>query len=174
MSVLNRMLAEASGKPLPDGFNSARGRVAIEKVPPFADDDPNSVGFALFILTTLDGNRSAYQTIINTGGLGIIRDTGLVREIQDYYATVDGARHFEVGLEQNRDKLIDSERQVGVSPVQGQTMAQYVAILRANAPLLATAQNYWLYTNRHLKLIGELRADAERLAAHLEANGGIR
>ena len=53
-------------------------------------------------------------------------------------------------------------------------MAQYVAILRANAPLLATAQNYWLYTNRHLKLIGELRADAERLAAHLEANGGMQ
>jgi len=174
MSVLNRLLAEASGQPLPDGFESARGRVAIEKVPPLADNDPNSVGFALFILTTLDGNRSAYQTIISTGGLGIIRDTGLVREIQDYYAAVDGVRHFEVGLEQNRDKLIDSERQVGVSPVQGQTMAQYVAILQANAPLLAKAQNYWVYTNRHLKLVGELRADAERLAAHLEANGGNR
>jgi len=172
MSVLNRMLAEASGKPLPDGFDSARGRVAIEKVPPFADDDPNNVGFSLFILTTLDGNRSAYQTIINTGGLGIIRDTALVREIQDYYAAVDGARHFEVGLEQNRDKLIDAERQLGISPVQGQTLAEFVAVLHANAPLLATAQNYWLYTNRHLKLIGELRAEAERLAKHLEDAGG--
>jgi hypothetical protein len=89
-------------------------------------------------------------------------------------AELNGARHFEVGLEQNRDKLIDSERQLGVSPVRGQTLAQFVAILRANAPLLATAQNYWLYTNRHLKLIDELRADAERLAVHLEANGGIR
>jgi hypothetical protein len=67
------------------------------------------------------------------------------------------------------------DRQLGVSPVQGQTMAEFVAILRANTPLLATAQNYWLYTNRHLKLIGELRADAERLAAHLEnADGGNR
>lgn len=45
----------------------------------------------------------------------------------------------------------------------------------ANARLLATAQNYWLYTNRHLKLIGELCGDAERLAGHLEAgNGGNR
>jgi len=175
MSALNRLLAEATGRPLPDGFDSARGRIEIEKVPPFPDNDPNTVGIALFILTTLDGNRSAYQTIINTGGLGIIRDTGLVREIQDYYAGVDGARHFEVGLEQNRDKLIDAERQLGISPVQGQTMAEFVALLHANAPLLATAQNYWLYTNRHLKLIGELRGEAEALARHLEdASGGNR
>jgi len=168
MSVLNRLLAEASGKPLPDGFASARGRIEIEKVVPFPDNDPNTVGIALFILTTLDGNRSTYQTIISTGALGIIRDTGLVREILDYYAAVDGARHFEVGLEQNRDKLIDAERQIGISPVQGQSLAEFAAILHANEPLLATAQNYWLYTNRHLKLIGELRAEAERLATHLE------
>jgi len=172
MSVLNRLLAEASGKPVPGGFDSARGRIEIEKVPPFPDNDPNTVGIALFILSTLDGNRSTYQTIISTGGLGIIRDTGLVREILDYYAAVDGARHFEVGLEQNRDKLIDAERQLGISPVQGQTLAEFVAVLHANAPLLATAQNYWLYTNRHLKLIGELRAEAERLAKHLEDAGG--
>jgi hypothetical protein len=175
MSVLNRLLAEASGKPVPDGFDSARGRIEVEKVPPFPDSDPNTVGISIFILSTLDGNRSTYQTIISTGGLGIIRDGGLVREILDYYAAVDGARHFEVGLEQNRDKLIDAERQLGISPVQGQTMAEFVAILHANAPLMATAQNYWLYTNRHLKLIGELRADAERLAKHLEdASGGFR
>ncbi len=175
MSVLNRLLAEATGKPVPEGFDSARGRIEIEKVPPFPDNDPNSVGIAVFILSTLDGNRSTYQTIISTGGLGIFRDAGLVREIIDYYAAVDGARHFEVGLEQNRDKLIDAERQLGISPVQGQTLTEYVTLLRANAPLLATAQNYWLYTNRHLKLIGELRADAERLAKHLEdASGGVR
>ncbi len=54
-------------------------------------------------------------------------------------------------------------------------MAEFVALLHANAPLLATAQNYWLYTNRHLKLIGELRGEAEALARHLEdASGGNR
>jgi len=31
MSVLNRLLAEASGQPLPDGFDSARGRIEVEK-----------------------------------------------------------------------------------------------------------------------------------------------
>jgi hypothetical protein len=175
MAVLSRVLVEASGKPLPDGFDSARGRIEIERVPPFADNDPNTVGIALFILSSLDGNRSTYQTIISTGGLGVIRDTGLVREILDYYAAVDGTRHFESDLAQNRDKLIDVERQLGISPVQARTLAEYVAILHASAPLLATAQNYWLYTNRHLKLIGELRANAERLAKHLEdASGGVR
>jgi hypothetical protein len=172
MSVLNRLLAEASGKPMPDGFDSPRGRIEVEKAPPFPDHDPNSVGIALFILSTLDGNRSTYQTIINTGGLGIIRDSRLVREILDYYASVDGVRSFEAGLSENRDKLVEAERELGISPVQGQSLAEFAMILHANAPLLAAAQNYWLYTNRHLKLIGELRVEAERLASHLEGSRG--
>lgn len=172
MSVLDRLLAEATGRPLPDGFDSARGRIEVEKVPPFPDHDPNTVGIALFILSTLDGNRSTYQTIISTGGLGIIRDTALVREILDYYAAVDGVRSFESGLSDDRDKLVDAEQRLGISPVQGQTLAEVVTILRDNPPLLAATQNYWLFTNRHLKLMRELRVEAERLAAHLERAPG--
>src|SRR5690242_21545635 len=37
MALLNQVLPKASGRPLPDGFDSARGRVAIEAVPGYAD-----------------------------------------------------------------------------------------------------------------------------------------
>ena len=115
---MNRVLRDATGRDLPTGFESARGRVAVEQVPAIADNDPNSPGFALFILTTLDGNRSAYDTVINTGGIGAMRDAAMLRKVQGYYAAVDKALHFEVGLEQNRDKLVDAERRVGISPVE--------------------------------------------------------
>lgn len=170
MALLNVLLTKASGRALPDGFDSARGRVAIEAVPAYADAGPNSAGFALFILTPLDGNRSAYDTMINAGGLADIHDVAMLRRIQDYYAAVDKVRHFEVGLEQNRDKLVDAERKVGVSPVNPMAIDEISAAFAASPELLATAQNYWLYTNRHLKLTRALQAQARELASAIDGN----
>ena len=46
---------------------------------------------------------------------------------------------------------------------------QLTAAFASNPELLATAQNYWLYTNRHLKLTRELQAQARRLAETLDS-----
>jgi hypothetical protein len=171
MALLNVVLPKSSGRALPDGFDSARGRIAIEPVPAYADAGQNSPGFALFILTPLDGNRSAYNTLINAGGLASMHDAAMLRRVQDYYAAVDKLRHFEVALEQNRDKLIDSERKVGLSPVNLMTADEISAAFATSPELLATAQNYWLYTNRHLKLMRELQAQARQLADAIEGRG---
>ena len=142
MGLLNVALPKASGRALPDGFDSARGRVAIESVPAYAEAGANSPGFALFILTPLDGNRSAYETMINAGGLADIHDIAMLRRVQDYYSAVDRLRHFEIGLEQNRDKLVDAERKAGLSPVNPMTVDAISAAFAASPELLATAQNY--------------------------------
>ena len=168
MALLNEVLPKASGRALPDGFASARGRVAIEAAPSYAETGSNDPGFALFILTPLEGNRSAYETLINAGAITGMRDLVALRSIQDYYAAVDKERHFEVGLEQNRDKLIDAERALGLSPVRPMSTDELTTALAGNPELLATAQNYWLYTNRHLKLMRELQAQARELAGELD------
>ena len=164
MSVLNRLLLEANGRELPTGFDSARGRIAVQVVPSYSDADPNSPGIALFILSTLDGNRSAYETVVNTGGIAVMRDEKTLRKIQDYYPSVDKALHFEVGLEQNRDKLIDAQRKIGISPMDAMTAHELATVFEANPELRATAENYWLYTNRHLKLMHDLQREAKMLA----------
>lgn len=168
MAVLNRLLWQDPARPMPKGFASARGFIAIEPSPAYAEGDPNPPGIALFILSTLDGNRSAYDTVINTGGIGLIRDGRTLRRIQDYYAAVDKALHFEVGVEQNRDKLVDVERRLGISPADPMTADDLVKALDADAEFRATAENYWLYTNRHLKLMRELRAQAQSLSDSLQ------
>jgi hypothetical protein len=168
MALLNVILPKASGQALPDGFDSARGRVSIEPVPSYAAPASDSLGFTLFILTPLDGNRSAYETMIATGAIADMRDIGTLRRIQDYYAAVDREIHFETGLEQNRDKLVDAERKVGISPVKPLTADQLSSAFAANPELLATAENYWLYTNRHLKLTRALQGQARALADYLE------
>ena len=133
--------------------------------------DPSSTyspGYTLFILTPLDGHRSAYQTMISTGVSADLHNISALRQIHDYYAAVDRETHFEVALEQNRDKFVDAERKVGLSPVKRMTVDQLTAAFAANPELLSTAQNYWLYTNRHLKLTRELQAQARELADFLE------
>ena len=171
MSVLNRLLREANGRELPTGFNSARGRIEVQAVPGYSDTDPNLPGIALFILSTLDGNRSAYETVINTGGIAVMRDDRTLRKIQDYYASVDKALHFEVGLEQNRDKLIDAQRKIGISPMDAMTVHELATVYAASPELRATAENYWLHTNRHLKLMHDLQRDARALSDSIQHRG---
>jgi hypothetical protein len=171
MALYNVVLPKASGRALPDGFDSARGRIAIESVPAYTEAGPNAPGFALFILTPLEGSRSAYNTMISAGALANMHDAAMLRQIQDYYAAVDRIRHFEVGLEQNRDKFIDAERKAGISPVTPMTLDDIAAAFAANPELLATAENYWLYTNRHLKLMRGLQAQARQLAESIDQRG---
>jgi hypothetical protein len=45
--------------------------------------------------------------------------------------------------------------------------AQMTGAFAKNPALLAAAKNYWLYTNRHLKLMTDLRAAAERVVADI-------
>lgn len=171
MSAMGYLLREATGTPLPEGFHSARGRIVIEPSPPYAADDPNTIGIAMFILTTLDGNRLAYDTVINTGGIGLIDDDRLLRAIQTYYSNVDKALTFEESLETNRVKLVDAQQAAGLSPVDATPAAELAARFGADPALLAAAKNYFLYTNRHLKIMRELKAEAEGLAASIEDAG---
>lgn len=167
-SALSLLLAQATGEALPDGFLSARGVIAVEPSPPFSEQQSGSADVAIFILTTLEGNRLTYETMINTGGVGLIRDGALLRDIQRYYATAQNIRDFETSVKESRLALVEAEAAAGLSPVDETPAPMLVAVFAADPALLARAKNYWLYTNRHLKLMGDLRAQAEALLQKLE------
>lgn len=169
LSVLDSMLATADGA-LPDGFQSARGRIEIEDAPPFSAAESGAPGIAIFILTTFEGNRLAYDSMINTGGIGLIRNASLLLEVQSYYATAEALRDFEASLKDSRVKLVDAQQEAGLSPVDEKSITELASAFSAEASLLAAAKNYWLYTNRHIKLIRDLRVMAEALLARLEGS----
>lgn len=171
LSAMGYLLEQASGAPLPEGFDSARGRIDIEPSPPYKANDPNTIGIAMFILTTLDGNRLTYDTMINSGGIGIIRNTELARDIQTYYAHVDKALSFEVALQQSRGELVGAQQEAGLSAADAKAADELAGVFRSDSKLLAAAKNYWLYTNRHLKVMKGLREEAERLAKNIESGG---
>lgn len=168
LSAMKYLIETASGAPLPQSLASARGDIALEPSPAYDQGDERTIGVAMFILTTLDGNRLAYETMINTGGIGVIRDGALIRSIQTYYADVDKALTFEESLEINRTRLVDAQQAAGLSPVDAMPAAALAARFAADPALLAAARNYCLYTNRHLKIMRELKTEAESLAASIE------
>ncbi len=168
LSAMKYLVETASGAPMPGSLASARGDIAMEPAPAYDPEDAKTIGVAMFILTTLDGNRLAYETMINTGGIGVIRDDALIRRIQTYYADVDKALTFEQSLEVNRTRLVDAQQAAGLSPVDAMPAAAIAARFAADPALIAAARNYCLYTNRHLKIMRELKLEAESLAASLE------
>jgi len=172
MSALDHLLRESTGVPLPDGFNSVRGYISIESFPPYPEDDPYDPGYTLFIYDSMNAHRAAYETIISTGGLEIIRDMTLVGEIQDYYARVEQVARFEALMEDTRDRFVEAQRRAGVSPVDRRSMDELIELLRTDTAMTAAGKNYWLFTNRHLMYLNELRTVAGSVAGRLETESG--
>jgi hypothetical protein len=168
MAALELLFSNIGDWRRPADFPSSRGAAVIESVAPFDEASGNTIAGELFILNTLDGNRFTYETLINTGGIGVIRDKSLVRNIQEYYAAVDQADHFEESLEDNRLRLIDALQQAGFSAVDGASAEALAIRIGDNAPLVAAAKNYWLYANRQIILMNALKEKAGRLADRIE------
>jgi len=172
MSALDHLLRESTGAPLPDGFNSVRGRISIESFPPYPESDPYDPGYTLFIYDSMNAHRAAYETIISTGGLEIIRDIALVGEIQDYYARVELVERFEALMEATRDQFVEAQRRAGVSPVDRRSMDELIEMFRTDAAMTAAGKNYWLFTNRHLMYLSDLKKTADSVAGRLETETG--
>ena len=141
--------------------------IEVEDAPAFDEQDPNTIGVTLFILSNLDGNRLTYDTMINTDGISLFRDPTFVRAIRSYYANVDAVLSFEESLMDSRWKLVDAQQQAGLSPVDVMSATEITKVFTGNKQLLAAAKNYWIYTNRHMKEMKELRRHADTLLKRL-------
>jgi hypothetical protein len=169
ISALDHLIRQASGNSLPDGFNSARGRIDIVEYPPYPEDDPFDVGYTLFIMNSVPSRRAAYDTIINTGGLELLRDPDLVREIQEYYARVDSIAGFSDIMQLTRQRFVEAQRQLGMSPVDKPAMEELVRLFGTDTAMTAAAKEYWLFSNFHLRLLHSHQEAAERFLKVLES-----
>jgi hypothetical protein len=170
MAALSLVLKRAGSWNPPGAFPSSRYSIKVEQVPVFDESRGYTIGIETFILSTLDGNRFAYNTLINADGLGVIRDRELVREIQEYYASVDKVLSFETSLEEDRARLVDALQEAGLSSVGGASFDQVAQLMRERPSLNAAVENYWLYANRQVFLTNKLSNDAERLAGKIESS----
>ncbi len=168
MASLDRLLRLAGDWNPPAEFPSSRFVIKVEQVPPFKPNSGYTIGIETFVLATYDGNRFAYDALINADGPIVVRDQARLSDIQKYYASVDQLRTFEQGLTQTRFRLFDSMQTEGLSAVDGSSFESVALIVRRSPQLRAAIENYWLYTNRQVFVTRTLSSDATKLAGRIE------
>lgn len=168
MASLDHLLRLAGDWSPPKQFPSSRFAIKVEPVPPFDAGSGYTIGIESFILSFYDGNRFAYNTLINVDGPSLIRDQKMLGAIQQYYASVDLLQLFEQSLAENRLRLIDAMQVEGISAVDGKSFEEVAAVVRVNPPLRAAIENYWFYANRQIFLTRQLSRDAVALAGKIE------
>ena len=168
MSVLEELAFKASGEPVPAGFRIGDVAVPANAVPPYTDTENKAVGLALVYMRTLDGNRSTYETLINTGGIGLLRDPTLLRQVQEYYAAVEEIQDTEKNLVHDKNRTVDAAHDAGFSPMDSRNVAELRAIFAGNPRLTATARTLWGGSNYHVTILKGLRRQSEALAERIE------
>ncbi len=168
MASLDYLLRLAGDWDPPKQFPSSRFAIKVEPVPPFDTRSGYTIGIEIFILSFFDGNRFAYNALINADGPNITNDQKRLGEIQQYYASVDLLVTFERSLAENRLRVIDAMQAEGISAVDRSSFEEVASVVRANPPLRAAIENYWFYANRQVFLTRILSHDAARLAGRIE------
>ena len=167
MASLDHLLRLAGNWNPPREFPSSRSTIKVEQVPPFNPSAGYLIGIETFIFSFYDGNRFAYDALINAGPT-VVSDRERLREIAQYYAFADLLVESERGMREHRLLLIDAMQSEGISAVDGASFDRVAAVVRARPRLRAALENYWYYANRQIFLTRQLRRDAGALADEVE------
>jgi len=166
LSAVDMVLDHAGRKPsrqfpTPDG-----SQYEIVPIVPFARDSAHSPNVAITWLSTFDGNRHAYESLVSTGDFRLLEDRALAAQIQDYYTQADELRDFEVTLRDFRDQTMVVEANLGVGASDAISTDDLVALVIANPGLGGALNNQWTLDEDHRQGVRHL---SEAAAALIEA-----
>jgi hypothetical protein len=115
---------------------------------------------------------TAYDALTNTGKLGIIRDPGLVSDLQDYYQIWVGIDETHAGtLRPLRNDAVSVGQRYGLSPFSEIPEDEFLEKLKEHEELRAALRTQIGYKIRHYQLIVEADEAAEALLSKLERKG---
>ena len=172
MSALAAVITAATGEPMPTIRATPQGGVPIGTVPDYEPDTPQSVVMAMSLLVTFDSSDLAYNTVVSTGSIRLVRNQELARGMQEYDAAVRDLNRIESRLATYRDGLARTLQRVGVAWTGPLSVDEVAEVARDNPELLAAMKNFWTFNDWHLRTLTTIRALAAELqvAADREAN----
>jgi hypothetical protein len=168
MSVLEALILKSTGERLPVSFKLPNGIVQVPKIPTYTDIENKSAGLVYVNIRTMDGNRSTYDTIINTGGIRLIQDPELLEQIQSYYVAVDEVKDTEKYLQLICQSATVTLHEAGASPVDRNDLLDLSEVVASNPKVMASSITVWGATGNQLKILFDLRHQAKMLVDEIE------
>jgi len=165
MSALAAVITLAAGEPMPTVRATPRGDAPIRTVPPYEEKGPPSVVMAMSLLVTFDSADLAYNSLVSTGGIRLLRNQRLARRLQEYDAAVRDLQRIESRLTVYRDELTGALQRAGVAWIDPLSVDDVADVVRDNPELLAAMKNFWSFNDWHLGALATIQV----LAAELHA-----
>ena len=169
MSALAAVITTATGVPMPTTRATPQGREPVRTVPSYEAQTPESVVMAMSLLVTFDSSDLAYDTVVSTGGIRLVRNQKLARGMQEYDAAVRDLNRIESRLTTYRDELARALQRAGVAWTDPLGVYEVAEIARQNPELLAAMKNFWTFNEWHLRTLATIRA----LAAELQVTAAF-
>lgn len=139
------------------------------EIPEYQPDDETAFVQAVTFIRTFDGNEHTYQTLIHTGGLRLIKDRDLAREIQSYYANAMEVQDLENRVYDGRRTMTDALQALGLERERKISRQALAEIISANPQLRAGMQD-WRYLSYNQRVaVQKLEARAQKLEKRLAA-----
>ena len=169
MSALAAVITLAAGEPMPTVRATPQGDAPIRTVPTYEAAEPPSVVMAMSLLVTFDSADLAYDALVSTGAIRLLRDQHLERRLQEYDAAVRDLQRIESRMTVYRDELTRALQRAGVAWIDPLSVDQAAQVARNNPELLAAMKNFWSFNDWHLGVLATVRA----LAAELQTTAGL-
>ncbi|MGE4073108.1 MAG: hypothetical protein AB7E72_18220 [Lysobacterales bacterium] len=163
LSALAAVITTATGEPMPATRATPDGAMAINPVPAYAPTTPQSVVMAMSLLVTFDSSDLAYQTLVSTGGIRLVRNPELARRMQAYYAAVRDLQRIETRLTTYRDGLAEALQRAGVAWIDELSVDEAAEVARDHPEVLAAMKNFWAFNDWHLSTLRRIRTLAAEL-----------
>ena len=168
MSALAAVITQATGEPMPTVRATPRGVAPIRAVPAYESAEPPSVVMAMSLLVTFDSADLAYDTLVSTGGIRLLRNQQLARRLQEYDAAVRDLQRIESRLTVYRDELTGALQRAGVAWIDPLSVDEVAEVARDNPELSATMKNFWSFNDWHLGRLATIRVLAAELRAAVD------
>ncbi len=168
MSAINQVNREITGKDIPHvlvtPFNEVK---TIKPTPKFEYENaaPTAIGF----FATFEGHRSAFDALISSGDIGIIRNKSLLQELQEYYVKIEGLDEMEIRLTVFRDQLHSERSKAGVASPDEMTISELAKIVANNPPFFASMKGYWHFSEFHRRTLIAGKLSAEQLITKIKS-----
>tara|TARA_R110002073_G_scaffold266444_3_gene429721 strand:- start:5156 stop:5899 length:744 start_codon:yes stop_codon:yes gene_type:complete len=167
-AALDAILVELTGEPTRLVYELPTGRIEFPTAPPSEAVSDDTVVYLATDIRTYDGNRFAYNTLLNTGDVQLLTDPEQARAIQAYYFEADTLRDMERIMMRFRDDMWRSIHRVGMSRQDRLSLTQFAEIVRGEPQLRAEIRDMWNITQQELGRLRSLRDHAEHVVARIE------